>query len=273
MADDDHQRGTNCPSPERLLADLPAAIAAPGQLKLLYQPRVEFQARRCVGAEALIRWFHPEFGLVLPNLFIPAVENSGLGARLTDWVLSEALRQARRWQLNGFEIPIAINMSSLDLESGYFVGRVVEALNSHKLSPRLLEFEFTERVLYRDTLRTRQQLAQLRRAGFTITIDDFGVGYNNLIRLTQVPAQKLKIDQALVKGLEQCPARQTIVKWIIQLAHELGICTVAEGIETASLFDLIGSWGCDEAQGYFISRPVDPAALTDWLRDGPQIQK
>lgn len=264
MADAD-QRRKNSPGARRILADLPVAIAGPGQLKLLYQPRVDFHTRRCVGAEALIRWQHPEFGLLLPDLFIPAVEQSGLSARLTDWVLGEALQQVHGWRSDGFELSIAINMSGLDLEAGYFAGRVIEALSRYEVPPRLLEFEFTERVLYRDSARTRQQLSQLRRAGLTITIDDFGVGYNNLIQLTQVPAQKLKIDRALVSGLEQAPDRQTIVRWVIRLAHELGLGTVAEGIETGSLFDLIGSWGCDEAQGYFISRPLEPADLTKWL--------
>lgn len=257
----------------RLINELEAALEEPGQLRLVYQPRLALQTGRVVAVEALLRWQHPELGAVAPIDFIPLAEADPLIGRLTDWVLDHAMGFAVTLAAAGQPIRVSANVSPVNLVIGYLVGRLVELLGHHELPPSLLELEFTEGTLIGDDVRTRAQLKQIRQIGIGVAIDDFGAGYSNLGYLRQIPADYIKIDRALIQPVMLDPDSATIARWLIGLSHELGLRVVAEGLETAAMQAALTEMGCDEGQGYHIARPMESADLLDWLnewRDGSE---
>ena len=249
-----------------LLAGLrPALASSKDELTLVYQPRIDLQSGRCLGAEALLRWNHPVLGSVAPGEFVPVAEQTGMARFITAWVIEHALMDLVAWQAAGFGHGISINVSALNLAEEDFARRLAEAMRRHGVDPHLVELEFTEVALISESDRVRSTVAAVAATGAGIAIDDFGTGYSNLFYLRNIPATVLKIDQIFIRSLAVSERDQVIVRAMIRLAHDLGYRVVAEGIEAEDARVLLSEWGCDEGQGYHISRPVPCDALLDWI--------
>jgi EAL domain-containing protein (putative c-di-GMP-specific phosphodiesterase class I)/GGDEF domain-containing protein len=249
----------------RLLTDLRAALATEGQLIIHYQPKVSLQDGACVGAEALIRWQHPELGPISPGEFIPLAETTALMKPLTEWVLASVCDQISRWQAAGVDLKISVNISIHNLEDPHFLRGVKLTLARNGIKAANLDFEITEGGISKDVESLGQTLQEIRAFGITISIDDFGTGESALGYLQHIPADILKIDQSFVRLLDSHEKDQILVRSTIDLAHALGVRVVAEGIETEEIYNILQGFGCDEGQGYFIARPVEGAAFFDWL--------
>ncbi|WP_242187938.1 sensor domain-containing phosphodiesterase [Sphingomonas sp. CARO-RG-8B-R24-01] len=250
-----------------LLRDFENALAAHDQLRLVYQPRVDLASRACVGAEALLRWQHPTLGDVSPSEFIPIVERSSLARPLTQWVLDHALGQLKNWSRVGLRMPLSVNISAANLEESDFAPSVQLLLLKHGIRPELLELELTESAVMENIGPALDQLNTLYGAGIKLAIDDFGTGYSSLAYLQRLPAQVLKIDQGFIRGVLDGEREMQLVRSMIILSHDLGFHTVAEGVETTELAELLETMGCDEAQGYLFTRPLEPAAFVAWIED------
>lgn len=257
--DDVHQRR------HALLDGLRHALTSPDELSLVFQPRVDLSSGRCTGAEALLRWNHPALGNIPPSEFIPLAEATELAHPLTQWVIDAALRQAAEWQRPGVEVRISVNVSPSNLEESDFAARLAESLQRHRVPPQALEIEFTEGGLIRHQAKILVNLAAIRELGVVCAIDDFGTGYSSFAYLKEIPAQIIKIDQSFVRTLAQGGPDAALVRGMISMVQELGLRVVAEGVETQLAYDFLCNNGCDEAQGYFISRPVAPGAFLTWL--------
>ena len=249
-------------SPDRLamVGDLRRAIEG-DELTLHYQPKVSLRTNRCIGVEALIRWQHPQHGLIPPDQFIPLAERTGLIKNLSYWVLNAALKQARDWLAQGVDVPIAVNLSMRDLHDPELPDTVDRLLRHWQVQPRQLAVEITENGLMADPARALQTITGLRVMGIRIAIDDFGTGYSSLAYLKRLPVDELKIDRSFVRDLATDDDDLAIVRSTISLGHDLGLTIVAEGIEDAGTSDLLRRLGCDIAQGYYISRPMSATAL------------
>ncbi|WP_192805328.1 sensor domain-containing protein [Noviherbaspirillum aerium] len=228
------------------------------ELVVHYQPRIDMRTHRVVGAEALVRWQHPERGLVPPNEFIPLAEELGLIGRLGEWVLHTACRQNRHWQDMGFmPIKISVNLSPLQLMSGSsLVSEMRTALLDNDLDPQWLELEITESTLMQNVEATLSMLAEIRSSGVSISIDDFGTGYSSLSYLRRLPVNTLKIDQSFIRDLTTNRDGAAIVSATIALAHTLQLKVVAEGVNNKEQVEFLQAHECDEAQGYLLGRPV-----------------
>jgi diguanylate cyclase (GGDEF)-like protein/PAS domain S-box-containing protein len=236
------------------------------QFELHYQGKISLQSGRLVGAEALIRWRHPEMGCIQPDAFIPVAEESGLIWEIGEWVLVNACLDAREWC--GREIDfghVAVNLSGVQLQREAFVASVRHVLQETGLDARYLELEVTENFLMRDAEASARYLNDLRQLGLSIAIDDFGTGYSSLAHLTRFPVNKLKIDRSFVINACQDPHNREISRTIISLGHTLGMQVVAEGIEEAEHLEFLRRAGCDEGQGYFISKPLPKAEFLDFV--------
>jgi diguanylate cyclase (GGDEF)-like protein len=244
----------------KLELDLRKAVAL-GEFELFYQPSVDVQANRLMGLEALIRWRHPERGLVSPTEFIPLAEEIGLITQIGAWVLKQACRQAATWP-DG--IRVAVNLSPVQFRGGTVVLDVISALGSSGLSASRLELEITETVLLEDTEATIATLKQLRELGVSIAMDDFGTGYSSLGYLRKFPFDKIKIDQSFIHDLSDRPDSTAIVRAVTGLGSSLGIAITAEGVETEEQLRRLKDEGCTEVQGYLISEP-QPARELDAL--------
>ncbi|WP_184502441.1 MULTISPECIES: sensor domain-containing phosphodiesterase [unclassified Xanthomonas] len=251
----------------RILAALPEALEAQGQLSLHYQPRVSLRSGECVGVEALLRWQHPLLGAVAPNDFIPLAEKTALMSRITAWVLRTGIAQAAQWQQRGYRFSVSLNVSAVDLEQVDFILRLQALLQQHALAPGALEIEFTESAMIRDPQRVAEQLQQISALGVKIAIDDFGTGYSNLGYLKNIPASALKIDQSFIRALPDSRSDGMLVPSMIHLGHDFGQQVVAEGIESETVYRMLRDWGCDEGQGYWIARPMTAEALDAWLAE------
>ncbi len=252
----------------RLLeSDLRDALAA-GQFELFYQPLFHLAGNAVTGCEALLRWRHPERGLVSPAEFIPLAEEIGLIVPLGAWVLRQACTEAVRWP-NGLKI--AINVSAIQLRSRGLVETVVAALAESGLPADRLELEITESVLLSNDSATLELLHRLRRIGVRISLDDFGTGYSSLSYLRTFPFDKIKIDRSFLLDLCSNQATMVIVSALINLATGLGMMVTAEGVETQAQLDWLASAACTEAQGYLISRPLSTADLRSFVNDGRRV--
>jgi diguanylate cyclase (GGDEF)-like protein len=240
------------------------------ELALFYQPVIDATRGRVVGAEALIRWRHPELGLMLPGQFLGIAEESQLIVSIGEWVLRTACEQAARWQKGGHEgFRIAVNVSSHQFQSGQFVAMVRDALRDTRLRPDSLELEITERSLLSGGQRTLAQFAMLRGLGVRMAIDDFGTGYSALAYLKQLPVDVLKIDQSFVRAVATDPADATITSTIVQMARALNLTTIAEGVETTEQMQLLASYGCNRMQGHLFSQAIEPELLERLLSAPP----
>ncbi|MCP1417344.1 diguanylate cyclase (GGDEF)-like protein [Pseudomonas laurylsulfativorans] len=237
------------------------------QFYLVYQPQISYRDNRVVGVEALIRWQHPEHGLVPPDLFIPLAEQNGTIIAIGEWVLDQACKQLREWHDQGFsDLRMAVNLSTVQLHHAELPRVVNNLLQMYRLPPRSLELEVTETGLMEDISTAAQHLLSLRRSGALIAIDDFGTGYSSLSYLKSLPLDKIKIDKSFVQDLLDDDDDATIVRAIIQLGKSLGMQVIAEGVETAEQEAYIISEGCHEGQGYHYSKPLPARELGAYLK-------
>nr|WP_095051374.1 bifunctional diguanylate cyclase/phosphodiesterase [Pseudomonas sp. Irchel s3b2] len=236
------------------------------QFYLVYQPQISYRDHCVVGVEALIRWQHPEHGLVPPDLFIPLAEQNGTIIAIGEWVLDQACKQLREWHDQGFDLRMAVNLSTVQLHHAELPRVVNNLLQMYRLPPRSLELEVTETGLMEDISTAAQHLLSLRRSGALIAIDDFGTGYSSLSYLKSLPLDKIKIDKSFVQDLLDDDDDATIVRAIIQLGKSLGMQVIAEGVETAEQEAYIISEGCHEGQGYYYSKPLPARELSAYLK-------
>lgn len=238
---------------------------AKNELVLHYQPQVDLASNTVIGAEALIRWNHPELGMIPPGRFIPVAEDSGLIVPISEWVLREACRQAAIWaSAIGAPMIIAVNLSAVQFKRGDVEQSVVAALEESGIDPTLLELELTESILISDTETVLNTVKRLKQLGVKLSIDDFGTGYSSLSYLKRFEVDKLKIDQSFIRDLATDPEDAAIVSAIIHMAHNLGLTAIAEGVETKAALDQLRAFGCDEAQGYFYARPMPAEELANY---------
>lgn len=241
-----------------------------GQFRLHYQPQVDLAGGQVIGVEALVRWERPGEGLVPPGLFLPLAEELGLIRPIGQWVLQRGLEDAERWRRGG----IAFGRLSVNLSFGQFRQRdlrrkIADLLAGTGLPPGLLELELTESMLAQDPERAVEMVRELHELGIGLAIDDFGTGYSSLSYLQRFPVQVLKIDQTFTAGIGQDRGAEAIIHVIIGLARTLGLRTLAEGVETEDQAGFLREAGCDAGQGYLYSRPVEEAALLDFIRQAP----
>ncbi|MFO1295685.1 MAG: bifunctional diguanylate cyclase/phosphodiesterase [Rubrivivax sp.] len=251
-----------------LLQDLRMAVER-NELKLLYQPKIDAASLQITAAEALLRWEHPVRGVVPPALFVPLAERHGLIGPIGDWVVAEACRQAAAWRERGLRMRIAINISGHQLRHDRFVAQLEEQARAHNIPPARLTCEITESVAMEDTAQTRIAFQRLRRAGFHVSIDDFGTGHSSLAVLRRLPAAELKVDRSFIIDLEASESARSIVEAVLTVARTLGLRVVAEGVETEAQRDILVSMGCDELQGYLFARPMSAVALALWAEGEP----
>ncbi len=240
------------------------------ELVLHYQPKLDMGSGRVCGVEALVRWQHPEHGLILPEGFIPFAEQSGLINHLTTWVLDAVIRQHHLWQQREVRLPVAINLSGRNLQDLAFPAEVERRLANWNIAPNWLAFEITESAIIADPIRALKILTQLNEMGVRLSIDDFGIGYSSLAYLKRLPVDELKIDKSFVIEMNQNESNEVIVRSTIDLGHNLGLRVVAEGVETAEVRLALERMGCDVIQGLHISPPLASDALVDWLASPPE---
>ena len=257
---------SNSPSKLALLGGLRRALER-GELVLHYQPKVSLSTGEVVGVEALVRWQHPERGMILPDDFIPMAECTALIGPLTQHVLNTALAQARIWIDAGKPLPIAVNLSVRNLLDEHLADRVAGLLAVHEVPAALLELEVTESAIMIDPVKARQVLEQLSALGVRISIDDFGAGYTSLSQLTTLPVSELKIDRSFVMRMIDDPGNAVIVQSVIDLGHNLDLTLVAEGVETEQALMALAGLECDVAQGYHLCRPVPAADFDMWCAE------
>ncbi len=248
-----------------LLGELRHAIEA-DQLVLHYQPKLKIKEGQITEAEALVRWQHPRHDLMRPDEFIPLAERTGLIKDLTLWVLTHALQQHSAWKKLGLDIGVAVNLSAhglLDLE---LPDLIAGKLASHNCAPDRLILEITETAIMVDQERALQMLTRLSDMGVRLSIDDFGTGYSSLAQLSKLPVDEIKIDKSFVLDMSENPKDAKIVKATVGLARDLGLEVIAEGTESEQTYEQLRRWGCDAAQGYFISKPVPAKEFTAWVQ-------
>lgn len=245
----------------------PEALAqgiARDEMVLHYQPRIDLRTGATTGVEALVRWQHPEHGLLMPGAFVPVAEQSGVIRDLTNWVTKAAVRQCGQWALRDLPTGMAINISALDV-AGYDLPDRMEALcQAEAVDPALITIELTETATMRDPALMMDVATRFRLKGFHLAIDDFGTGYSSLVQLQRLPFSELKIDRSFVASMIESPDSAIIVATIIGMSRNLGISCVAEGIETREALQALKEGGCEFGQGYCIARPM-PAGQTEEL--------
>ena len=244
-----------------------------GQLVLYYQPKIDLDSGEVHSVEALVRWNHPTRGLIHPDAFLPLVEESGLMPTLTRVVLAQALDQVARWHAHGQELTVAVSLSASSLVDSDLPIQVASMLSARGVSPHALQLETTEEFLMADRDRAHSILTRLRNGGVQISIDDYGTGYSSLSYLRDLPIDELKLDQSFVFPMADDARAAALVASTIDLAHSLGLRMVAEGVETTVAYSELRRLGCDQAQGYFMSRPLPAAQLEHWLCNRPAIDQ
>jgi diguanylate cyclase (GGDEF)-like protein/PAS domain S-box-containing protein len=236
-----------------------------GQFVVYYQPKADTQTGRLNGVEALVRWNHPDRGLVSPSTFIPFAEESGLIVPLGRWVLQEACRQAKEWHSRGFDIPVAVNLAARQLKERTLLSDIHDALEATGLPPHLLELELTESALVTNHAQALETLEDLRAMGIKLYIDDFGTGYSSLSQIANFPLDALKIDLSFTSKITTENKINTLVRAILLLAKSLNMTVVAEGVETSAQLHCLQALGCDQIQGFLISKPLLPAVLEEYF--------
>jgi EAL domain-containing protein (putative c-di-GMP-specific phosphodiesterase class I) len=236
-----------------------------GQFVLHYQPVVDIEESRARGAETLVRWQHPDHGLIPPNEFIPIAEQSGLIGPLTQYVLERAVTECAGWRAAGRDLSVSVNLSVRDLLDYRLPRRVARVLNSHHLPAEALHLEITESMIMSDPDRALATVTRLRDLGVRISVDDFGTGYSSLANLKQLPVNELKIDRSFISSMLEDESDLIIVRSTINLGHDLRLEVVAEGVEDGRTLHRLARMGCDLAQGYHLSRPLPSDAFVEWL--------
>ena len=259
----------NTPDRLALLGDLRHAVGR-DEFVLHYQPKASLRTGHVEGAEALVRWQHPTHGLLFPDSFIPEAERTGLIEPITHWLLDEALHQCRLWMheadpTGSVELSVAVNLSTRSLLDASLPEVVRVALDKWRVPPHLLDLEITETIIMTDPTRARRVLTELADMGVTLSIDDFGTGYSSLAYLRDLPVHQLKIDRAFVEDMVGDSDDAVIVRAVVDLARNLGLRTVAEGVEDLATWEQLSRLGCDSAQGYFLARPLPPDGFWGWF--------
>jgi diguanylate cyclase (GGDEF)-like protein/PAS domain S-box-containing protein len=247
-----------------LIGDLRRALDSE-ELTVHYQPQVELESGRVAAVEALLRWEHPTHGLLHPEMFLPAAERGGLAGLVTRYVLEQVLRHQQQWQSAGRSLPVAVNVSMLNLLDQDFPGEVVALLEQANVPPELLTLEITEHTAVIDSALVESALAWLGANGVRVAIDDFGTGYSSLARLRRLPLHAIKVDRSFVQAMTSDADDAAIVRSTIDLAHNLGLEVIAEGVATADVYNELRGLDCDLAQGFFIASPMSEPRLTAWI--------
>ncbi len=253
-----------------LMWDLRHAIEQ-GELHLVYQPIVNFEDGGTETVEALVRWHHPRRGLIMPHDFITLTEQANLIKPLTRWVLSEAARQCCQWQKQGYDLRVAINLSPRSLHDREHPRQLMKIIDDFNLPPGKLMLELTESAIISDPVSTQAILQQFHQRGIMLAIDDFGTGYSSLSSLQKLPLDIIKIDQSFIADMLANTDNGIIVKSTIDLAHNMGLQVIAEGVVSAEIWQMLQQLECDQAQGYYISKPLLAQELTAWLDDADKI--
>jgi EAL domain-containing protein (putative c-di-GMP-specific phosphodiesterase class I) len=252
--------------------DLREALAK-NEFQLVYQPTFDLSDMTPTGVEALIRWHHPERGLVQPEAFIPLLEETGLINEIGAWVLHEACGQAAAWREAGHMINIAVNVSGRQLDDDDVVGEIERALQISGLSPQALTIEITETTLMRNVEDTATRLAAIKALGVRVAVDDFGTGYSSLAHLQRFPVDALKIDRSFISGLKHNKEGETLIHTLVQLGKALSIETFAEGIEQERELKLLKGEECDSGQGFLFARPLDAASTEAFFEEKAAAKK
>ena len=247
-----------------LMGELRQAIED-DRLSLHYQPKIRLKDRRITGVEALVRWEHPTHGFIPPDEFIGPAEKSGLIRPLAEWVLGAAMNRVRIWQQEGLKISVSVNLSVRNIQDDYLLKVIAELLEITGLEAANLELELTESAIMSDPARALDVLNHLKNMNIKISIDDFGTGYSSLGYLKKLPVDSVKIDKSFVINMARVQEDAVIVRSIIDLAHNLGLTVVAEGVENKETWDQLVTLNCDEAQGFYMSRPLPADQLTTWV--------
>jgi EAL domain-containing protein (putative c-di-GMP-specific phosphodiesterase class I) len=234
------------------------------QVFLHYQPKVDLITGKICSVEALLRWNHPDRGMIAPNSFIPRAEQSTLIQKITEFALEQAIIQHKVWRKQGIMLPIAVNISTRNLLHPKFTDEVIQLLDKHDIDGQWIELEITEGSLMVDMEHTIDELIRLAGARFSISIDDFGTGYSSLQYLHRLPASLIKIDQSFVKRLPDDKGAVYIVDAAVTLAKKMGIKTIAEGVESEEVYEYLKSTSCDMIQGHFISPAISPEQFSHW---------
>ncbi|HEY8681536.1 MAG TPA: sensor domain-containing phosphodiesterase, partial [Rhodanobacter sp.] len=248
-----------------LVNDLRRAIPN-GELEMYYQPKLNLDNRQVGHVEALIRWNHPQHGLISPDEFIPLAEHSGIIRMLTNWVMHEVIQQCAAWSEQQLDIGVALNLSAMDLGCGELPELLSAHLAKYRVDPARIILEVTETAVMRDAVYALEVLNRLRACGVQLAIDDFGTGYSSLSHLKRLPVTELKIDKSFVLSMAEDNDDAVIVRSTIELAHNMGLKVVAEGVENLRTLEMLRGYRCDVAQGYLISRPLPVQQMTAWLR-------
>jgi diguanylate cyclase (GGDEF)-like protein len=249
-----------------LMMELRQAIAN-GELELYYQPKIDVASARVVHVEALVRWNHPRHGIMRPDEFIPAAEQSGKISLITKWAISEAIRQCSLWRKEGLDLTVAVNLSALDLFDSELPTLISGWLSVAGVPAGKLVLELTESAVMKDAAYALKVLADLKRRGLCLAIDDFGTGYSSLAHLKRLPVDELKIDKSFVLNLSETATDDlVIVRSTIELGHNMGLVVIAEGVENAESWRILRQLGCDMAQGYYMSPPLSVPQIADWFR-------
>jgi EAL domain-containing protein (putative c-di-GMP-specific phosphodiesterase class I) len=236
-----------------------------GELRLLYQPKVDLDTNLMAHVEALVRWEHPVRGMVPPGEFIPFAEQTGFIRWISRWVIGEAIAQCARWHAKGLELGVSVNLSARDLFDTDLPELFEASLIRHKVDPSWLWVEITESALMEDPSKAIATLKSLRRLGIRSSIDDFGTGYSSLSYLKRMPVNEIKIDRSFVTSMVNDVDDEVIVRSTIALAHNMGLSVVAEGVEDEATLVALRALHCDIAQGYYLSRPLTAEALETWM--------
>ncbi len=237
------------------------------ELIMHYQPKVALNDDNYLSVEALVRWQHPQRGLISPDMFIPLAEKNNLIDDLTWEVFHQVLSQSKKWMNQNLSIKIAINMSAITLKDLDLPGKMMSLLNQYNLQPTQIILEVTETALMQELIKSLDILTRLRMKGFQLSIDDFGTGYSSLVQLHRIPFSELKIDSSFVMKMSEEPEALAIVETVVLLGHKLGMKVVAEGVETQENLNQLKNMRCDIAQGYFISKPKPAEEITQWFLD------
>jgi EAL domain-containing protein (putative c-di-GMP-specific phosphodiesterase class I) len=254
------------PVPKTLLAaDLAEGIAT-GQLFLEYQAKLDCRQRRITGVEALVRWRHPGQRIIPPDHFVALAEESELIHALTDWVVAAAARQAAAWQAEQLGLQVAVNIAAKDIEDLELPERLQQHCLDAGIDPGTMILELTETGAMREAVQMMDVLTRLRLKGFSLSIDDFGVGYSSLVQLQKMPFSEVKVDSSFVTRMTRNDGCKVIVEIIITLAQKLGLKSVAEGVEDQAALDSLIEMGCDMVQGYFLSRPIAADRIAEFVR-------
>ena len=248
----------------QLSSELERALGA-GELVVHYQPKADVQTGAVTGVEALVRWQHPERGLLSPDAFVPIAERNGLIRRLTLQVVRLGLAQQARWLAEGVDLPLAVNLSIANLLDADLPRDIATLLDDLRVRPGRLKLEITESYLVTDPTLIHGNIQELCDHGVGLALDDFGTGYSSLTHLRRLPIDEIKIDRSFIRDVEADPDDAVIVQSTIDLAHSLDLTVVAEGVETELVWNKLRDFGCDQAQGYYLARPMPAQALTGWL--------